>query len=123
MLSTSSLLKHIGWMKNEHTSRTLWRIRLVSNIDCHTRFIHVHMVITSIRCIGMDSRKRTFVKTLLWRFIASGTTVVVVFLLSGNIALGLTAAAIGIPLKLFMYYFYERFWATSVEWGKINVNT
>lgn len=65
----------------------------------------------------MDTRKRTLIKTLLWRFIASSTTVVVVFALSGNIALGLTAAAIGIPLKLGMYYFYERFWST-VEWGR-----
>ena len=70
--------------------------------------------------IWMDSQKRTIVKTLLWRFIASGTTVVVVFALSGNIALGLSAAAIGIPLKLFMYYFYERFWTTSIEWGKVS---
>ena len=68
----------------------------------------------------MDSQKRTIVKTLLWRFIASGTTVVVVFALSGNLTLGLTAAAIGIPLKLFMYYFYERFWTTSIEWGKVS---
>ncbi|HIG38239.1 MAG TPA: DUF2061 domain-containing protein [Candidatus Poseidoniales archaeon] len=68
----------------------------------------------------MDSQKRTIVKTLLWRFIASGTTVVVVFGLSGNITLGLTAAAIGIPLKLFMYYFYERFWMKSIEWGKVS---
>jgi adenylylsulfate kinase len=65
----------------------------------------------------MDTKKRTITKTLLWRFIASGTTVVVVFGLSGNVALGLTAAAIGIPLKLFMYYFYERVWATS-NWEK-----
>jgi len=70
--------------------------------------------------IWMDSQKRTIVKALLWRFIASGTTVVVVFALSGNIALGLSAAAIGIPLKLFMYYLYERFWMTSIEWGKIS---
>ena len=68
----------------------------------------------------MDSQKRTIVKTLLWRFIASGTTVVVVFALSGNITFGLTAAAIGIPLKLFMYYFYERFWMSSIEWGKVS---
>jgi adenylylsulfate kinase len=66
----------------------------------------------------VDSRKRTIVKTLLWRFIASGTTVVVVFALSGNVVLGLTAAAIGIPLKLLMYYFYERFWMTTIEWGR-----
>jgi len=70
--------------------------------------------------IRVDSQKRTIVKTLLWRFIASGTTVVVVFTLSGNIALGLTAAAIGIPLKLFMYYFYERLWMTTIEWGKVS---
>ena len=69
--------------------------------------------------IGMDTRKRTFVKTLLWRFIASGTTMLVVFALSGNVVLGFTAAAIGIPLKLIMYYFYERFWMTAVEWGKV----
>ena len=69
--------------------------------------------------IGVDSQKRTIVKTLLWRFIASGTTVVVVFALSGNVVLGLTAAAIGFPLKLFMYYFYERFWMTTIEWGKV----
>ena len=70
----------------------------------------------------MDSRKRTFVKTLLWRIIASGTTMVVVFALSGNVMLGLTAAAIGIPLKLIMYYFYERFWTTTIEWGKVSDN-
>jgi len=65
----------------------------------------------------MDTPKRTITKTLLWRFIASGTTVVVVFALSDDIVLGLTAAAIGIPLKLLMYYFYERFWST-IKWEK-----
>ena len=60
-----------------------------------------------------DTQKRTIVKTLLWRFIASGTTVAVVFALSSNLVLGLSAASIGIPLKLSMYYFYERAWATT----------
>ena len=63
----------------------------------------------------MDSRKRTLVMTVLWRFLASGTTMVVVFTLSGDVVLGLTAAAIGVPLKLFMYYFYERGW-DKITW-------
>ena len=63
----------------------------------------------------MDSQKRTIVKAVLWRFLASGATVVVVFALSGNIVLGLSAAAIGIPLKLFMYYLYERGWG-KIKW-------
>ena len=42
----------------------------------------------------------------------------VVFAMTGDIVVGASAALVGMVIKLFMYYFYERYWST-VEWGRV----
>ena len=66
----------------------------------------------------MDTQKRTITKTLLWVLIANITTMLVVFAMTGDIVVGASAALVGMVIKLFMYYFYERYWST-VEWGRV----
>lgn len=61
--------------------------------------------------------RRSIVKTVSWRIIASLTTAVIVFILSHKIALSLEAGSIEGLLKLLFYYLHERAW-DKVLWGR-----
>jgi uncharacterized membrane protein len=63
-----------------------------------------------------ESHTRSFLKGLTWRIIASATTMTVVFLVTGNLALVASVGAVDIFAKLFFYYLHERTWG-KVKWG------
>ena len=65
----------------------------------------------------MESRKRSIVKTIIWRFIATTVTILVAYAFVGewtpSISLGIAANGI----KTFLYYAHERAW-DRVEFGR-----
>ena len=65
------------------------------------------------------TRKRSIVKTLTWRIIATVTTIIIVFLLTREISLSLLAGGFDVIAKLVLYYVHERAWL-KVRWGKKN---
>ena len=64
----------------------------------------------------MESPKRSIIKSLSWRITATLTTVLLVFLLSGNITLAFSIGGLEIIIKLVIYYLHERVW-TKINWG------
>lgn len=67
----------------------------------------------------MESHKRSIVKALSWRFIATLITMLVAWLFTGTVE---TAAKIGILdtlIKLAAYYFHERAWI-RLSFGRLN---
>jgi uncharacterized membrane protein len=64
-----------------------------------------------------EARKRTIIKCISWRFFASGTTVILVFIFTGNMPLSLGLGSADIVTKLILYYLHERAW-NKVYWGK-----
>ena len=64
-----------------------------------------------------DSHARTLVKTISWRFIATATTMLAAYILTGRIEIALSIGAIDGLWKFFFYYFHERAWE-NVKWGK-----
>lgn len=64
-----------------------------------------------------DSHARTLTKTISWRFIATGTTIVAAYILTGEITTALGIGGIEATAKLIFYYLHERAWA-NVKWGK-----
>ena len=56
----------------------------------------------------MESAKRTLVKTITWRIIALTTTIVVVYLYSGDIHESLVVGIGANALKMVFYYIHER---------------
>jgi len=56
------------------------------------------------------SKKRSLLKTLSWRTIASLDTLLLTWLVTGSITAGLTVSGLEIITKMILYYFHERAW-------------
>lgn len=63
-----------------------------------------------------ESHWRSILKGITWRFIASLTTMGVVFLVTGDLALVASVGTVDITLKVLFYYLHERIWG-RVHWG------
>lgn len=67
-----------------------------------------------------ESRLRSIVKTISWRFWATTTTVALVFLFIGKPEVALSIGIIEVFLKLLIYFFHERFWA-KIKFGRSEI--
>lgn len=65
----------------------------------------------------MEQHKRTLAKTITWRLIALLTTIVVVYLYSGDVKESLYVGVTANFLKMFLYYVHERTW-NRVHFGR-----
>ena len=60
---------------------------------------------------------RSVVKTLSWRVIGTIDTLIVSYILTGEIALATSIASVDFLTKLVLYFFHERAW-NKIKWGK-----
>ncbi len=63
-----------------------------------------------------DSKTRSLVKGITWRITASVTTMLIVFVMTGNLVLVLGVGLADVTLKVLFYYCHERMWG-RVNWG------
>ena len=68
----------------------------------------------------MDTHKRTIVKTITWRIVATLTTVLVIYLWTNSWSLALGSGLIANALKTIFYYIHERIW-NLVNFGRLFV--
>lgn len=66
----------------------------------------------------IESHTRSILKGVTWRIIASATTMTVVYVVTGDLALVASVGAIDIGAKIFFYYLHERTWG-KVKWGLV----
>ena len=60
---------------------------------------------------------RSMAKALSWRVVGTIDTLVVSYLLSGEITLAASIASVDFLTKLGLYFFHERAW-NKIKWGK-----
>ena len=83
-----------------------------------------HTITEHIEGTGHSNKKRSLVKTLTWRLIASTDTVIIATLVmmwrgsdpATAAEQGLLIAAIEVCTKMILYYLHERGWSKS-DWG------
>lgn len=63
-----------------------------------------------------ETHSRSILKGVTWRIIASGTTMTVVYVMTGDLALVASVGVVDIVAKVFFYYLHERSWG-KVQWG------
>jgi uncharacterized membrane protein len=68
-----------------------------------------------------ESTKRSLTKTVSWRILATLTTFIIGWGITGNIFIGLGIASVEFWAKLVLYYFHERLW-NKINWGITNGN-
>lgn len=64
-----------------------------------------------------EKHLRSFTKSITWRFLATFTTMLLVYIFTKEITLSLGIGFFDIITKLFIYYFHERAW-NSINWGR-----
>ena len=57
-----------------------------------------------------ESRVRTLLKTLSWRIVATTTTIIIAYLVFGDVSSALAVGGIEFFAKMIIYYFHERAW-------------
>lgn len=67
--------------------------------------------------ITKDSPQRSILKALSWRIVATLTTMVIIYVVSGSLDWALMGGAFDVVIKLLLYYLHERLW-TNIQWGK-----
>jgi len=67
-----------------------------------------------------DSNLRTFLKTVSWRITATTTTVIIVFIIYGELETAIQVGLMEMGAKMFIYYLHERGWE-ALQFGKVEV--
>ena len=66
----------------------------------------------------IDSHRRSVVKAISWRAVATLTTMGIVLVLTRKLILMLEVGLLDIVAKLTFYYLHERVWG-KIKWGKV----
>jgi len=68
----------------------------------------------------MESHKRSIVKTISWRIIATFVTMLVVYIFTKEIVLSASIGLADTMIKIFAYYSHERLW-NRIDFGRKKV--
>ena len=60
---------------------------------------------------------RSVAKAVSWRVIGTLDTLLISFILTGEVVLAASIASIDFITKMFLYFFHERIW-NKISWGK-----
>jgi len=61
----------------------------------------------------MEKHVRSLAKTISWRILATSTTILLVFLFTGNFVISASVGALELLSKTIIYYIHERIWNMS----------
>ncbi len=66
---------------------------------------------------------RHILKTISWRIVGTMDTMVVSYIITGSIKIGMAIGGFEVFTKMILYYFHERIWFKYVKFGReIHVN-
>ena len=80
-----------------------------------------HVITEHIEGAGHAGKKRSFVKTLTWRAIATTDTIIIARIITGSWSVGFGIAGIEVLTKMVLYYLHERGWS-ALDWGLEDVD-
>jgi uncharacterized membrane protein len=65
----------------------------------------------------MVQERRHIAKTITYRLLSSGIGFVILWVATGNIAVGASFSVAELVIKPFIYYVHERFWYRYIRFG------
>ncbi|GBD92307.1 putative bifunctional SAT/APS kinase [bacterium BMS3Abin04] len=64
-----------------------------------------------------ETKTRSVVKSISWRILATLTTITLVYIFIGDVAIALSVGGIEVFLKMLVYFFHERAW-NKIKFGR-----
>ena len=59
----------------------------------------------------MDSKKKSFIKTIVWRIISIVTGIIIVYLFTKSISISIWTTMLCNGVSTILYYIHERLWS------------
>ena len=70
----------------------------------------------------MVSRKRHILKTITWRIVGTLDTMILSWIITGSLKIGMAIGGVEVITKMVLYYFHERAWYNFSNYGLKNKN-
>jgi len=64
-----------------------------------------------------ETSLRSVLKSLSWRFVGTIDTVLISWLVIGDVSLAFAIGSVELITKMILYFFHERMW-NKIKWGK-----
>jgi len=64
-----------------------------------------------------DKAARSILKAISWRVVGTIDTILISWIITGEITLALSIGLIEVVTKMLLYFFHERVW-NLIQWGK-----
>jgi uncharacterized membrane protein len=61
-----------------------------------------------------EAHTRSFLKAISWRVLATLTTMIISFFVTGNLVYAVSIGSIEVVVKIILFYFHERLWALTL---------
>lgn len=61
---------------------------------------------------------RSIAKTISWRLVGTLDTIIISWIITGEITMALSIGSIELVSKMLLYFFHERAW-NKIKWGKL----
>jgi uncharacterized membrane protein len=61
--------------------------------------------------------KRHIAKTITWRIVGTLDTILLSWIITGNLKLGLAIGGVEVITKMILYFFHERVWYKWIKFG------
>ncbi len=68
-----------------------------------------------------ETKARSLAKTVIWRVVATLTTLVTVYFYTGKLSESIKITTVAALISMVAYYIHERIW-NNVEWGKKEIS-
>lgn len=65
----------------------------------------------------MVNYKRHLLKTITWRIVGTIDTMILGWVVTGDLKLGLTIGGFEVLTKMLLYFFHERIWYKYIKYG------
>ena len=65
----------------------------------------------------INKKRRSVVKAITFRLLATATTMILVYLITGDFALANIIGVLDITTKIVLYYAHDRVWE-RIKWGR-----
>ena len=65
----------------------------------------------------MVKRKRHILKTISWRIIGTLDTMILSWIITGNLKIGMMIGGVEVITKMILYYLHERAWYRCIKFG------
>lgn len=65
----------------------------------------------------MVSRKRHILKTITWRIVGTLDTMILSWIITGSLKIGMAIGGVEVITKMVLYYFHERAWYKFSNFG------